>query len=541
MSKVSEYLGKNLSGEVTVEPSARQYFSTDGSFLKYVPQVVIYPRTTDDIRKTTRFAWRLAEKGYKLPITARGYGADMTGASIGSGAVMVFPAHMQKILELDAKLKKVRVQPGINIRTLQEVLATHGLMLPTYPTNMKYATVGGAVADNVSGPKGLKYGTMRNWTDQLEVILANGEVIQTGRISKRELNAKKGLQTLEGEIYRELDGVLTDNEELIAKHIKCNMPDNTGYQLGSVKDTDGSFDLTPLIVGSQGTLAIISQVILNLVPKPVDTALLAVILPSLDNFSELVEAINEYSPSELEFIDGDAIEWIEEHIGVSPLNTLDGQTGTAGVLIVEFDDGDGKHSKSARKVMKMLDEYGAIVELAESQDDKEDIWGSRYGISALFNSRLHGTRAVQFADAIIPIQKMDLFVENLRKLINSRKIKGFISGRVGAGNISVTALANMGNIGDRQAVFGFMRDYCKLTSKFGGSIAGDSGDGRLRIMAAQGQYGDEMLGVFEQVKEIFDPKGVLNPGVILGSTEEELIQQIDSQPEPRFLDYRPRI
>jgi FAD/FMN-containing dehydrogenase len=540
MSKIAEYLGQNLSGEVTDEPTVRRYFATDGSVLSIMPSVVIYPRTTDDIRKVVRFAWRLAEKGHVLPITPRGYGASNTGAGIGAGAVMVFPAHLTKVLEFDSKLKKVRVQPGMNVRALQEAVATHGLFLPTYPANLKYATVGGILADNVSGPKGCKYGAIRDYTDKLEVVLSNGEVIQTGRVAKRELNAKKGLQTLEGEIYREIDALIEENAETIEKNARTDLPDNTGYRLDLVKASDGSFDLTPLLVGSGGTLAITSQAILNLVPKPVETALMIAALPSLDGFDDLIESLNGYGPSELKFIDSTALKWTEE---TTKVNTLGDMTkgDPAGVLVIEFDDGDGHRSKSAKRVMKMLDEFGAVVELAETQEDKEDIWAAVGILGAAKNHYSNGLRSVEFADAVVPIGRLAAFHEKLTELIDRRKITGLISGNIGAGNLGVTALLDLNRTGDRQAVFGFARDYYKLVGKLGGSIAGDSSDGRLRIAAAQGQYNDEMLGLYERVKEIFDPKNILNPGVILGTAEDELIPLLVSDVEPRFLDYRPRV
>jgi FAD/FMN-containing dehydrogenase len=213
----------------------------------------------------------------------------------------------------------------------------------------------------------------------------------------------------------------------------------------------------------------------------------------------------------------------------------------AGVLFVEFDDGGGQKSKSARKVMKMMDEFGATVEVAETQDDVEDIRSVRHSISAIYSCRSHGQRAVEFSGATVPIDKINVYLESLRKLVSARKIEGYISGRIGAGELGVVTLVNLGRIGDRQAVFGFMRDYCQLAVKLGGTIAGDSGDGRTRIAAARGQYGDEMLGIFERVKEIFDPKGIFNPGVVIGTGEEELIDKLDPEPAPRFADYYPRV
>jgi FAD/FMN-containing dehydrogenase len=539
MSKLSEYLGQNLSGEVAVDDATREYFATDGSILKIRPQVVVFPRTTDDIRKTVRFAWRLAEKGMALPITARGYGSDTSGASIGRGAVVVFPAHMGKILELDTKIKKIRVQVGINARELQEVLATHGLMLPVFPSNPKFATIGGEIANNTAGAKALKYGAIGNYTDRLEVVLSNGEVIQTGRLGRGELSKKKGLSTLEGEIYRELDALIDENAAVIDK-LRGDLPSGVGYNLADVKRKDGSFDLTPLLVGSQGTLAIASQAILRLEVKPTQTALMVAVLNSLDDLSDIVAAVNSANPSQFDFIDGEALKWIQKSTGVKPLNMLNIKD-PAGVFVIELDDGDGGHSKNARKLSKMLEEIGAVVQLAETVDDKEDIWAIGNMLAVLRDQAAGERQVVSFGDAVVPIKNIEKFYLVAQKLIRARKFTGFISGRVGAGNITISALLDLKKVGDRQAAFNTARDFYSVTGKLGGEIAGDSGDGRLRQAAAAGQYDDQALGVFEKVKQIFDPKGILNPNVIIGADESELIAKLNTTPRQRFLDYRPRV
>jgi len=216
VNKVANYLQEHVLGEVLAGEAVRKYFSTDGGVFELMPSLVVYPKNTQDVRKTTRFAWQLAEKGHLLPITARGRGSDQGGAAIGKGIIMVFPAHMNRLLELDEKRKLARVQPGLNFRAFQESVNSHDLLLPPYPSSIDFATLGGAMANNTAGEKTVKYGAMRRYTQSLEVVLANGEVIQTERINKKELERRKGLTSFEGEIYRQLDGLIMDNWDLIA-------------------------------------------------------------------------------------------------------------------------------------------------------------------------------------------------------------------------------------------------------------------------------------------------------------------------------------
>jgi len=170
MSKVAQYLQEHVIGEVLTSLDARDYFSTDGSIFKVMPQIIVYPRAENDVRKIARFSWQLAERGRLVPLTARGSGTDQAGSALGQGIMIVFPAHMNKILALDSNKNYVSVQPGINYGKVQQTLLTHGQFLPPFPSSMEYSTIGGAVANNASGEKSVKYGATKDYTKMLRVV-----------------------------------------------------------------------------------------------------------------------------------------------------------------------------------------------------------------------------------------------------------------------------------------------------------------------------------------------------------------------------------
>ena len=270
MSKVAHYLQEHLSGEVITNTDARKYFATDGSVFEVEPAIIVYPRNENDVRKATRFTWQLAERGRRVPITARGAGTDQSGAAIGEGIILVFPAHMNRILEFDAKTGAVTVEPGLNYGKMQQALFTHGKFLPPFPASIEYSTVGGAVGNNAGGDKSVKYGSTRKYVKSLRFVLANGEVIETRRLSKRELSRKMGLATFEGEIYRSIDKLIEENHDLVNSLPIAVTKNSAGYDLASVKGKGGSFDLTPLLVGSQGTLGVVTEIVLSVVvPAPI--------------------------------------------------------------------------------------------------------------------------------------------------------------------------------------------------------------------------------------------------------------------------------
>src|SRR5690606_37093351 len=159
MSRVAQYLQEHIDGEILSDKRSKKYFATDASVFTADPEFIIYPRSTSDVRKVNRFAWQLAEKGKILPITARGKGTDLSGAAVGEGIILVFPAHMKKLMELDTAKGTFVVQPGMNYLNLQNTLHSHNRFLPPFPSSIDYATIGGAIANNSAGEKTVKYGS----------------------------------------------------------------------------------------------------------------------------------------------------------------------------------------------------------------------------------------------------------------------------------------------------------------------------------------------------------------------------------------------
>ncbi len=389
-NKVAAYLQAHISGDVFAGQKIRSSYATDGSILTLTPSLIVYPRTTNDVRKVARFAWQLAEKGHVLPITPRGYGSDTSGSAIGKGIIMSTTAHMGRILELDTKQRLVRVQPGLNFRSLQETLHTHGLFLPAYPANYKYSTIGGAIANNSSGDKSFKYGSMVDWVQKLEVVLANGEVIQTGKINKKELERKKGLPTLEGEIYRAVDGLTADHETAIYDYEDTRRTmvsrDNVGYAFSDVFRKDGSCDLTPLFVGSQGTLGIITEAILKVELYSPQTSLLVASFDSHAAMTEAVDIAVGASPSSIEFIDQSLIEFAKKEKGLDVMKGIFDTVDTLpkSVLFIEFDDDNRR--KRNKKVKKLFGQIGKIatdIRVTDDMEAQEALWAARSSSSTV--------------------------------------------------------------------------------------------------------------------------------------------------------------
>lgn len=544
MNKIAAYLQEHVSGEVLTSSEARRYFATDASILTVQPGLIVYPRNTGDVRKVARFCWQLAEKGHRLPITARGRGTDLSGAAIGQGILTVFPAHMNRILELDTKQRLVRVQPGMTFRSLQDVLQTHGLFLPPYPASYDYSSIGGAIANNSAGEKSIKYGSMRNYVRNLEVVLANGDIVQTKRLTKRELDHKKGLTNFEGEIYRQLDGLITDNWDLLQEYKKSQAAvskSSSGYALADVKQKDGSFDLTPLLVGSQGTLGIVTETILVLEDHTPGTTLAVVECHDIDAAEAAIEKILPLNPSALEMVDSNLLTSLTRSHPALLKGVIDAPYPDI-VLLAEFNDTNHrKQVAKAKKIEKVLGRAAAAVRISEDFEEQETLWSIRRSAAAVMAHVEGGRSAIPvIEDGIVPREKFKLFLEGLYALLKKYHLEVAVWGHAGDANLHVQPMMDLSQTGDRQKAFKLMDEYHKLVIKLGGTMSAEHNDGRLRTPYLAAQHGKEIYALFAETKKIFDPHNFLNPGVKFGTTSQELVTRLrDHYSVDHLHDYLP--
>lgn len=543
-SKVAHYLQEHLMGEVMTSADARRYFSTDGSVLTVTPALIAYPRNENDVRKTARFTWQLAERGRVIPITPRGAGTDQSGAALGSGIMLVFPAHMHRILELDDKSGVVVVEPGVNYGKLQQTLHTHDRFIPPYPASLEYSTVGGAIANNASGEKSVKYGCTRDYVRALRVVLANGEVIETGRLSKRDLNKKLGLTTFEGEVYRALDGLLEENRELIEK-MNLNVTKNTaGYDLADVKRKDGSFDLTPLFVGAQGTLGIVTEIALQTEAYIPATSLLVAQFDDLEKAQAAVLELRDLAemPSAIEMVDGNLLSLVDQQ-NPNQLKDLVNKPFPKVILLVEFDTASERtRKKLTKKARKLLERQAVNVQVESDPVNQENLWKIRHASASVVTFGDGGTKALPvIEDGIVPPDRFREYVEGVYQVFARNNLPAAVWGHAGDANLHMQPFLDLSQVGDRQKAFRVMDEYYNLVISLGGSTSAQHGDGRLRAPYLQKLYGPEVYDVFAKVKQIFDPYGTMNPGVKMNVSLETIKPMLRSAYSLEHLhDHLPR-
>lgn len=521
MSKIAHYLQEHLLGEVSASPEVRRHFAHDASILRLPPAIVVYPRSESDVRKVASFCWQLAERGRPLPITARGGGSDTSGAALGSGIVIVFPAHMNKILELDPKKETLIVEPGATYDKIEQTLYTHGLFLPPYPASQQYATIGGGIGNNAIGEKTVKYGTTGDYVKKLRVVLANGEVIETGPLNRRDLNRKLGLSNLEGEIYRGVDRLIEDNPELMLQlgGMTRAPRSSVGYNLHKVKTKQG-FDLTPLFIGSQGTLGIVTEATMKVAAHNPLTKLIMVSFDKLADFQDALPRILKLKPSICDFINKAAI---EEVLRINP-HQLDSvlQNRQADIhLFLEFDDKAAEQKKAIKSLSKILAASDSDWLIANELEDQERIHKVRESVATILTEPFGQTKAVPVAEDIsVPVESLTDFLEQAARIYKEAGMPPAAWGHAGDGVVRMHPMFDLSQTGDRQRLFKLADSLYAAALKLGGSLSAANGEGRLRAPYMVYMYGNELQKLIRQVKQVFDPQNILNPGVKTATNEE---------------------
>lgn len=525
MNKVAHYLQQHLVGEVLTSPDVIRYFSTDESIFEIKPMLVVHPRSENDLRKAARFSWQLSERGRTVPITIKGKGTDQTGASLGTGIILSMPAHMNKIIELDPKSGVLSAEAGAVVGKLQQTLYTHGRFLPSVSSSVEYSTIGGAVANNDAGSTAYKYGPIREYVRGVRVVLANGELIRTERLSKRELNKKLGLASFEGEVYRTMDKIIEESSEAIASLRGLTERSNVGYAVADVKLKDGSFDLTPLFVGSQGTLGLISEVILDTEAHSAKTDMIVAMFSDRASAWHAVEKINQMKdgPMSIDFVDKTLVSYVHSK-NTNLLKSTLGKSIPETTLLIEVEQISNRTSKkTTKKIRKIMQELNADVE--EPDQDEKQSWLALKDSASLFLSHSEASaRAIPVVDdAVVPVAKCAEFISRVEELFAKYGQKNYAFwGQAGNGVIHSAPLFDIAQIGERQKMFKLMDEYYALVIEMGGAVAGEFAEGRLRGAQTDKMFTPEVLALMSDIKKAFDPHNTLNPGVKVNVDSEAL-------------------
>jgi FAD/FMN-containing dehydrogenase len=526
-----------VTGDVADDDATLSAHSKDASIFERRPALVVFPKGADDVSALVRFVRERKEAGEDVSLTARAAGTDMSGGPLTNSIVVSFTKHMHTVGEVGSD--DAVAEPGAYYRDFErETLAKSGKLLPPYPASRELCALGGMIANNAGGELTLSYGKVDAYVRELDVVLSDGSRATFRPLGKQELEAKKVGQSLEGEIYRKMDALLLEHAREIAS-AKPNVSKNSaGYALWDVVDEKrGTFDLTKVIVGSQGTLALITRARLGLErPKP-HHAMLVVFLTDLAVLPEVVRRVREYRPESFESYDDHTFKLAARYgyeflkqVGFSQAIALGfsflpevWMTLTGGVpklvLLAEFAEmTEAEAREKAKRAQGALSGVSVSTQIALGASEKK-YWKIRRESFSLLRKHVHGLHAAPFIeDIVVHADDYPKFLPELSALLRGYDITYTIAGHIGDANFHVIPLVDLSRKEHRQTILELTPKVYELVAKYKGSITGEHGDGIIRTPFLHTMFSPHMLALFAEVKRVFDPLNIFNPGKKVGGT-----------------------
>lgn len=446
------HLQSTLGSEnVLTTPEDTWAYGSDNSRMHAQPDLVVLPTTHEQVCDVVKACYQ-----NDIPIISRGRGTGTTGATVPTqGGVILSFERMNKLIEIDVENRVATVEPGVTNQALQDAAKEHGFFWPPDPTSAAFCTIGGNLAYNSAGPRAVKYGTPRDNTLGLKVVLASGETLTTG------------VYTTKGVV---------------------------GY------------DLTRLLIGSEGTLGFITQAYLKLTPLPPAKRTMQAVYASMRDAASAVSAImaQPVTPCALEFIDGKAIEMIRAYSGA------DLPRGAGAMLMIETDGEADQLPHNAEAIKTAATNNGLVsFTIAESQAQVDELWATRKALSPAL--RKVAPKKIN-EDVVVPVSKIPDLIGTLEKLADQYQITIVNFGHAGNGNIHVNLLVNPDDPEEMQRAHECLNEVFDHVIALQGSLSGEHGVGLEKQPYVGKELDTVAIGLMKNIKKQFDPKGLINPG-----------------------------
>lgn len=509
MNKLAIYLNKQILGNVFDKKSILELYSTDRSILKIVPKFVAFPENTEDVQKILGFLDQLAKKDFKLPIGIRGSGLDTTGADLTPG-ILISTERMNEIKEIDTHDRLVHVESGVTLGQLNSALSTHGLILPINADPKE--TIGGLISNCPTDSYAAHFGGIMNFVERVEAVLSDGSVIQTSSLSKNGLMRKKSLDNLEGEIYREIESITKENPEMMQKFSESQ--NLSGYpSIFRCQEDPKTFDIVPMFYGAQGTLGVITEVILHVEPLPPPPKYLVISFNSFKSAEECLKFLKPLNPIELTFYDSTILNIAEEN-GKKP-TVFSKKLLDNGYVVQAAFNASRYSKKKIEECINGLPKNSAIF----INDPKESTEFHEITNSLLtyLNEDSKFEHPAIINDVFIPASELGNFIHNLKFLEKKHNTKFDIYGSYATNIYSIRPEIDIETDEGRLLIIELLRDFNTLINIHHGHLSGGTPEGRLKALFTNHEFTNEEKKLFKTIKDIFDPNHILSPDIKLNA------------------------
>lgn len=532
-------LSKQLKGEFYSDKMVQALYATDASVYRELPLAVAIPKDVVDVRKIICFA-----NNNSLSLIPRAAGTSLAGQCVGKGIVVDVSKYMTQILELNVEEKWVRVQPGVIRDELNIFLKPHGLFFGPNTSTANRCTIGGMVGNNSCGSTSIIYGATRNHTLELNTILSDGSNAVFSSLSKKEVIKKSTLENLEGKIYNKIIQELSKDE--IKTEIRSKFPDknvkrrNTGYAVDSLLETalfsnqNKAFNLCNILAGSEGTLAFTTEIKLNLVslPKPFEVVLAA-------HFNSIEESLKAtvitmaHSPTACELMDKKILDCTKDNI-TQQKNRFFVEGDPNAILMIEFradciEDAVDAAQNLTHNFKK--EKLGFAYPIIKGLKTKS-VWDLRAaGLGLLANIPGDKKAVACIEDTAVAVTDLPSYINEFTKIMESFGQESVYYAHAGAGELHLRPILDLKKSEDVKLFRAISEASAKLVTKYGGSLSGEHGDGRVRTEFIPINLGEKIYELFKRIKNTWDPNNIFNPGKIVDSfpMDESLRYEVDKE------------
>lgn len=530
-------LKKQIKGEVLEDTATIDKFSHDASLFEVKPQVVVFPKSADDVKNLVKYVADNKNRNQELSLTARSAGTDMGGGGLNDSIVVSFTEHLNKILGIKGNI--ATTEPGVFYRDFEAFTLRSGLIFPSYPASREICAMGGIVNNNSGGEKSLQYGKTEKYIKRIKVVLRDGNEYELKPLTKSELEEKMKLETLEGEIYTRMFNLIDKNYDEIQKAKPKVSKNSAGYFLWNVWDKKvGIFDLTKLWVGAQGTFGIMLEADIELVKTHKHREMEVIFLNDLSHLGTIIDAVLPLKPESFESYDDNTLKlalryfpefakklgiygMIEATIAFFPafLQMFMGHLPKL-ILQVDFTGDDPEELK--QKINELREKLKPLHPITRvSIDDAEKkYWLVRRESFNLLRNKVRGKHTAPFIDDfVINPHDMAEVVPQVTDILKKHPEFIFtVAGHVGDGNFHIIPLVDITNPKVRELIPQISKEVYEIIFKYKGSTTGEHNDGLIRSPYLPKMYGENIYKLFEETKNIFDPQNIFNPRKKIGSS-----------------------
>jgi FAD/FMN-containing dehydrogenase/Fe-S oxidoreductase len=550
-------LRERVAGSVRFDEFTRSLYATDASAYEVTPVGVVMPRDTDDVAATVAFC---AEQG--VPVLPRGGGTSLAGQSVNEAVVLDFTAEMDAIVDVDAEGRTATAQPGCLLGDLNARLATHDLKFAPDPAWGDKSAIGGAVGNNSTGAHSLQYGKTDAYVESCEVVLADGSVETFGETTVGELRRRAEADwSIQSQVARRVLDLLEDEAGAVADAFPDLKRNVSGYNLNAVLadayegldrepgdaaggdslPDDATVNLAKLLCGSEGTLAVVTEVTVSLEPVPATESVALLGYDDLVTAMADVAPILEHDPAAVEVLDDVLLDLARETTEFGDLAAELAPSGTGAVLLVEFyadDDADGRQQVAdlfADRARHLdvepaadppgegptgADTRALFAREAHDDDDRARFWKLRKSGLPILLGRTSDAKHISFVeDCAVPPERLPEYVADFREVLAAHDTYASFYAHAGPGCLHVRPLVDTKTVEGVDRMQSIADDVTDLVVEYGGSVSGEHGDGRARSGWNRKLYGDRVFDLFRDLKEAFDPESLLNPGQVCGDVD----------------------